>query len=59
MVHLISTVLFVRIKQTSKNRTPEPAIQMYSLQWVFLGKKYFDSELNILISAESAFTLAK
>ena len=39
IVYLTNTFLFVRIKQTNKNRSPKAAIQMCSLKYVFLGKK--------------------
>ena len=39
IVYLTNTLLFVRIKQTNKNRSPKAAIQMCSLKYVFLGKK--------------------
>ena len=39
IVYLTNTLLFVRIKQTNKNRSLKAAIQMCSLKYVFLGKK--------------------
>ena len=32
IVYLINTLLFVRIKQISKSRSPEAVIQMFSLK---------------------------